>query len=116
MKQNLIVFITKKYTTRPEYLWERYPSYCVFRHLNNRKWFAIIMSVPQKNLGLPGNKNVDIINVKCEPDSVGFLRDVPGILPAYHMNKINWVSILLDGTVPLKNIKNLIEASFDLTK
>ena len=70
----------------------------------------------------PTNRNrdiikyfIDVINVKCSTDDIGFLRDIPGILPAYHMNKSNWISVVLDGTVPQKNIKQLIKASFDLT-
>ena len=74
------------------------------------------MTVPRKILKLSGDGNLDIINVKCSTDDMGFLRDIPGILPAYHMSKANWVSIILDGTVPQKNIKLLIKTSFDLTK
>ena len=74
------------------------------------------MTVSRKILKLSGDGNLDIINVKCGTDDIGFLRDIPGILPAYHMSKANWVSIILDGTVPQKNIKLLIKTSFDLTK
>ena len=115
MKQTIIGFISKTYNAKPEYLWKRYPSYCVFRHNDNRKWFAIIMTVPRKILKLSGDGNIDVINVKCSTDDIGFLRDIPGILPAYHMSKANWVSVVLNGTVQQKNVKQLIKASFELT-
>ena len=74
------------------------------------------MTVPRKILKLSGDGNIDVINVKCSTDDIGFLRDIPGILPAYHMSKANWVSVVLNGTVPQKNVKQLIKASFDLTE
>ena len=116
MKQDIIDFMFKTYKATPEYLWKRYPNFCVFSHHDNRKWFAIIMTVPRRVLKLSGDGNIDVINVKCSPDDIGFLRDIPGILPAYHMSKANWVSIVLDGTVPQKNVKQLIKASFNLTE
>ena len=116
MKQDIIDFMLKTYKAKPEYLWKRYPTYCVFRHHDNRKWFAIIMTVPRRVLKLSGDENIDVINVKCSTADIGFLRDIPGILPAYHMSKANWISVVLDGTVPQKNIKQLIKVSFELTE
>ena len=37
----------------------------------------------------------------------------PGFLPAYHMNKQNWISIILDGSVPDDKIFPLLELSYD---
>ena len=45
----------------------------------------------------------------------GALRMQPGILPAYHMHRDSWVSILLDGTVPAEDILPLIDLSYQLT-
>ncbi|MBO7642653.1 MAG: MmcQ/YjbR family DNA-binding protein [Alphaproteobacteria bacterium] len=114
MKQEIIKFITKTYNASPEYLWRRYPTYCIFRHHNNNKWFALIGTVPRSILKLSGDGNVDIINLKT--NDTEFFRGVRGILPAYHMNKNHWITILLDGTLPAKNIQHLIKASYELTK
>lgn len=112
-KQEIIKFITKKYNASPEYLWRRYPTYCIFRHQNNHKWFALIGTVSRKTLKIPGDGDVDIINIKTnDPD---FFHGVKGILPAYHMNKNHWITIVLDNTLPIKNIYNLISISYDLT-
>ena len=35
-----------------------------------------------------------------------------GIFPAYHMNKKYWITVLLDGTIPKKQVENLIDVSF----
>ena len=113
-RQDIINFIHKKYGVKPEYLWRRYPDFCVFRRADNKKWFAIIMKISRGMLKIPGEGAVDIINVKT--DNAEFLCGVPGILPAYHMNKNNWVTVLLDGTVPIGNVKKLIEMSYNATK
>lgn len=114
MKQKIINFISKKYNVAPEYLWRRYPTYCVFRHRDNKKWFALVANVPRSVLNIPGDGDIDIINIKT--NDADFFRGVKGFLPAYHTNKNHWVTVLLDETVPIKNIQNLIEMSYELTK
>ena len=74
----------------------------------------MIGTVPRSVLKLSGGGDVDIINLKT--NDTEFFRGVRGILPAYHMNKNHWITVLLDGTLPLKNIQHLIEASYELTK
>ena len=58
---------------------------------------------------------VNVINLKNIPEIIGGLRRENGILPAYHMNKEHWITILLDGTVPKKKICELIDISYELT-
>lgn len=113
IKEKIIKFINRRYNAAPEYLWRRYPTYCIFRHVGNNKWFALIGTVSRKTFGLAGVGDVDIINLKT--DNSEFLRGVAGVFPAYHMNKENWISVLLDGTVTQKNIQRLIEMSYELT-
>ena len=43
-------------------------------------------------IGLTGEGEVDILNVKCDPILSGSLRMQPGFFPAYHMNKEKWIS------------------------
>lgn len=40
----------------------------------NRKWFALVTTVPRSKLGLPGQQPVDIVNLKCDPILIGSLR------------------------------------------
>ena len=103
------------YGTTPEYLWERYPSYAVLRHRSNRKWYAVVMEIPFKRLGVMRDGNVDVINLKLGEAMVGSVRDERGIFPAYHMAKGAWVSVLLDGTVPDETILALLDISHELT-
>ena len=106
--------ILDAYGIQPEYLWANSPDSAVFRHLGSGKWFGLIMNVEKKRLHLTGDEAVDVLNVKCDPILIGSLRREPGFLPAYHMNKDSWISILLDGTVPDDRIMPLLDMSYDL--
>lgn len=56
------------------------------------------------------------VNVKCEPQWRDFWRDAfASVVPAYHMNKTHWNSVILDGTIPEKDIRRMIGESYDLT-
>lgn len=82
------------------------PNWCVMRHKENRKVFAWIFDKDGHTW----------INVKCDPQWRDFWRNMyPSVLPAYHLNKNHWNSIILDETVPEKDIQRMIGESYDLT-
>jgi len=112
-REPVIQHIRDTYGVEPEYLWADLPNSAVFRHPASKKWFAIIMDVPSNRLGLPGELPVDVMNVKCGPVMAGSLLSERGFLPAYHMNKDHWISILLDGSVPEEQVFPLLELSYD---
>ena len=115
-RERVLRYARERFGSEPEYLWAKYPTYCVLRHGGNRKWYAAVMDVPRNKLGLPGTDAVEILDVKCDPRLLGSLLETEGFLPAYHMNKSNWVTILLDGSVPDGEIQNLLALSYDLTR
>lgn len=83
------------------------PNWCVIRHRDNRKVFAWIFEKDGRNW----------VNVKVDPEWRDFWRQTyESVLPAYHLNKEHWNSIILDGTIPEKDIKRMIGESYDLTK
>lgn len=56
-------------------------------------------------------------NVKCNPDLAEELRSMHAcVLPGYHMNKKHWNTIIIDGSVPFRTIKEWIDHSYDLVK
>ena len=59
---------------------------------------------------------VEIMNLKLNCDKVKDLLNKDGFYKAYHMNKNNWISIILDDTVPDFIIFKLIDISYDLNK
>jgi len=95
--------------------WEDTPEYFVFRHSDNRKWFALFMTVNAKVLHLDQTGSIHILNLKADPDLIEELTHQPYFLPAYHMNKQNWITIILDSAAPRPQIENLIAQSFTLT-
>lgn len=113
IRDDVSKYIKKKYKASPEYLWKRYPSFAIYRHEDNRKWFALIATISRDKLGIDSTDDVDVLNVKIDDL---MLRDIlfqqPGFYPGYHMNKGSWMTILLDGTVSLDEICNMIDASF----
>lgn len=89
----------------------------VLRHANTGKWFGIIMNISGNKVGLSPDIKVDVMNVKCKPEDTFTAREISsGILPAYHMNKKHWISILLNGTVEKELTEALLENSYELTK
>jgi len=55
------------------------------------------------------------LNVKVEPDKAFFWRDIyKSVVPGYHQNKKHWNTIILDGSIPDKDIKVMIAESYDL--
>ncbi len=114
-KDAVTQYLTEQYGAVPDHPWEAYPTYCVFRHRENQKWFALLMDVPRKHLGLPGTETIDVVNVKCDPLMIGSFLESAGILPAYHMNKAHWLSVLLDGTADDDTVRTLLDISYALT-
>ena len=96
----LLQYALETYATEPEHLWESNP----------------VMKIPRRTLGLPGKGNVDILDVKCSPVMIGSLTGQPGYLPAYHMNKTHWITILPDGTVPFEEVAAMLDLSYQLTR
>ena len=114
-KAELIEYAENRFRSAPEYPWDDDQVDFVFRHANNKKWFALYMEVDGKRLGLDGTGLVSILNVKTGPLLQGSYLGRPGIFAAYHMNKTNWVTIVLD-RVDQSTIKELLDISWDLTR
>lgn len=54
-------------------------------------------------------------NVKCDPDKAVELREqYPCVQPGYHMNKKHWNTVIIDGSVSTKLLKEWIDHSYAL--
>ena len=115
-RQQLSFYITEKYSASAEYPWLSAPSYAVYRHDSNKKWFAVIMDIPKSKLGLSGDDLISVVNLKADPMLIGTLIENDGIYPAYHMNKNHWITVELTDKTNLEQISWLLEMSYDLTK
>jgi predicted DNA-binding protein (MmcQ/YjbR family) len=55
------------------------------------------------------------LNLKCDPALALELREKhSSVMPGYHMNKKHWNTIILDGTVPDKEVFSWIDHSYNL--
>lgn len=116
IKSILTQYLFEKYGTVHEQPWEKFPNYCTFKTRNSKKWYAIIMDIKQSCIGLDGENIVDVINVKLDPDKISALIDYKHYYPSYHMSKKTWITILLNKTTNLNDVKNLIDESYNLTE
>ena len=114
-REELTEYIFNEYSVAPDCPFARDGETCVFRHLNNRKWFALLMNIPYRTLGIERDGSVDVLNLKCDPLFAGPLRGKPGFYPAYHMNKDKWITVLLDGSAAREDIIALLAMSHSLT-
>ena len=115
-KQQLITYIKTEYGIEPDKPFPKDFESQVFRHQDNRKWFALIMTIPANRLGLASEELVDIVNLKCDPEMIGSICDRKIVFPAYHMNKWHWISVLLKGKRKNEQVESLVDFSYDLTK
>ena len=116
MRKEIEKYINENYDILQEFPWDKYPEDTTFKHKSNKKWFALIMVVPFEKLNIEKEGKVNVINLKNLPEIIGGLRKEKGILPAYHMNKEHWITVLLDGTISKEKIIELIDISYELTK
>lgn len=113
--KQIIKYIKEKYNDDLEFLWEKYDDCAIWRNKSNNKWYGLLMTITEKKLGLKSNKEIEVLNLKYQKDEINKVVDNKGIFPGYHMNKRSWISIILDGTVDNKYIKELIDNSYILS-
>ena len=54
-------------------------------------------------------------NAKCDPDKAIELREqYDCVQPGYHMNKKHWNTVIIDGTLSNKQLKQMISDSYNL--
>lgn len=112
--EQIIRYVKEKYADAPEYLWAKFPGNAVLRRKDNSKWYAALLLLPKSKLGIESDEPVEIIDLRVDTQELGSLVDGRRYFPGYHMNKKNWVTICLDGSVGLEEILRRIDASYDL--
>ena len=112
-RERITKYIQDTYGTEAEYLWADSPGNAIFRHSASKKWYAVMMRVLPEKLGLMGEEALDVMDIKCSTIMIGSLLSTKGVLPAYHMNKNHWISIVLDDSVPDDQIIPLLELSYN---
>jgi predicted DNA-binding protein (MmcQ/YjbR family) len=76
---------------------------------------TLVYKVMGKMFALTDLELFDSINLKCDPESSVQLREqYASVLPGYHMNKRHWITVLMDGSIPDKLLKQWIDHSYEL--
>lgn len=114
-KQSFLKYCLNTYGTSPDYPFDKDFETAVLRHTNNRKWYAIVMKVSRRKFGFDGDEVIDVVNLKLPAEMFGSFDATDGVYPAYHMNKLHWISVLLPDA-PNDVIQFLVNVSFEATK
>ena len=114
-RQEFFNMCLEAYGTAPDYPFDEDFLTAVFRHGDSRKWYAIVMRVSRRKLGLDSDEVVDVVNLKQPTEMFGSFGAADGVYPAYHMNKLHWISVLLPDAAE-DVVAFLTNASFEATR
>lgn len=114
-KQEFFKYCYDEYGVTPDYPFENDFETAVLRHIDNHKWFALLMHISRRKLGVDSDEIIDVVNLKLPIEMFGSFDASDGVYPAYHMNKLHWISVSLPDT-PNDVIQFLLNASFESTK
>lgn len=109
-------YVSQKYDTPLEFLWKKFPDNAIYRRKDNKKWYAAILTVGRNKIGLEGSDKIEILDLRIDPTQMEATIDNKRYFPGYHMNKKNWYTICLDGSIEKDEIFKRIDVSFDLAK
>ena len=110
----IIRYIRATWGDEPEFLWEKFPDNAVFRRQDNAKWYAALLTVRGDKLGFSEEERMEILDIRADAETMAQRLDFERYFPGYHMNKRNWLTVRLDGTVPFGEIAPLIARSYEL--
>jgi predicted DNA-binding protein (MmcQ/YjbR family) len=76
---------------------------------------TLVFKVREKIFALANLEGDPTLNLKCDPSLALDLRErFASVLPGYHMNKKHWNTILLDGSIPDREVFSWIDHSYEL--
>lgn len=116
LTKTLIRHIRGTYGDELEYLWEKFPENAIARRKDNRKWYAVFLTVSRRKLGFDSDEKVEILDLRMAPEEILQNADGKRLLPGYHMNKKHWITVCLDGSVPPDEIYRLLDESYRLAR
>ena len=114
-KQQFLEYCSGTYGTLPDYPFDEDFETAVLRHTDNRKWYALAMKVSRRKFGFESDEVIDVVNLKLPIEMHGSFGKADGVYPAYHMNKLHWISVLLPDA-PADVVSFLTNASFEATR
>lgn len=82
----------------------------------DENWAAMRITPSKKTFAFIYEREGQLwVNVKCDPMEADFLRSVfPAVIPAYHMNKRHWNTLVIDGSMADNLVLEMIDASYNI--
>lgn len=108
-------YVYEKYGTTPDYPFEDDDDTAVLR-CENGKWYALVMSLTYRQLGIDSDEAVDVMNIKLPPEKIQALPDGKYYFKCYHMNKKYWISVALLDNIDFEKLSRLIDESHDIVE
>ncbi len=112
--KDLIAHVRETYGDELEFLWKKLSDSAVWRRKDTGKWYAVLLTLSRRKLGMDSDEIVEIIDFRMPPEELADLVDNERYFPGYHMNKKHWCTIVLDGSVELGEICRRVEQSYIL--
>ena len=112
--QTVIEYIKNKYNDELEFLWDKFPNNAIFRRKDNKKWYAVLLTIPLNKLKIKSNEIVEIIDIKASEEQINELIDNKTVYEGYHMNKKHWITVVLNGSIQNEKLFELIDKSYQL--
>ena len=114
LKDDYIAWIKTQFGAEPDYPWPDDAPYSFVFRCPNEKWFALVMRIKYRQLGLTGDEEVWVVNMKASQDEIPNLIDKKSIFPAWHMNKKHWITVLLTAATDFEKLCELTQKSWVL--
>lgn len=112
--KGIISYVGNKYGDELEFLWEKFPDCAVWRRKDTKKWYAVLLTVSKRKLGIDSDEIVEIIDLRVEQENINSVIDNKKYFPGYHMNKKHWITVMLDSSAPIEEIYRIIDKSYAL--
>lgn len=110
--KELIEYVRMRYGDKLEFLWEKFPDNAVWRRKDTMKWYGALLTVSKRKLGIKSDAVVEIIDLRVAPENMEALIDNKTYFPGWHMNKKNWYTVILDGSVSLQELQRRLDESY----
>ena len=106
LARGILSFAETEWGETPEFLWKNFPDYAVMRRKDTDKWYALLARLTADKVGGSKKDIIEVVNMRRTEG-----MDGPRFLPAYHMNKKTWTTVILDGTIDANKLLQFLTVS-----
>ena len=106
LARDILSFAEAEWGETPEFLWKNFPDYAVMRRKDTDKWYALLARLTAEKVGGKRDDLVEVVNLRRTEG-----MDGSRFLPAYHMNKKTWTTVILDGTIDANKLLRFLTVS-----